>query len=276
MRVVVTGASGFLGQHVTDVFRKKSIDICPVARTPGVGIFHVQSYDQSPLADVLVHLAEDANRARVNDSGNEYKEFTLSTLDTLLKKGYKKVLYASSAILYGDKSASPHQEDNELVVVDTYTSVKSLAEKAVLGHDCGIVIRLSNIYGPGMSSENVLSKILGQLDVSTPMQVWDDRPVRDMLWVDDAAVAIADIAIHSNKSGLYNLGSGVGTSVEAMARLAMRINGQQGRLLEANNSGVGSSELVLDIEKTKRIWGWQPHVTMHEGLRKLIENRIRK
>lgn len=272
MSVVVTGASGFLGKRVVEALLIRSVNVYPVARTLEAGIFHVENYDQAPLADVLIHLAEDPNRARVNAAGTEYEKEVLRTLAVLLNKGYKTVVYASSALLYGDRCVARHGVNDPVEVVDTYTNVKRQAELAVLRHERGVVVRLANLYGPGMSGTNVVSKILGQLDSASPMQVWDDSPIRDVLWVDDAAAGIVNIALHAEKSGIFNLGSGEGTSIAALAQLAMKLSGQESRTLEATNPGNGSSVLVLDIDQTTRIWGWQPRVTLHEGLSKLIEN----
>lgn len=273
--VVVTGAAGFLGKAIVRCLRLCNVDLIPVSRTGMMDYYRVTDYSETPHADILIHLAEDSNRNRVNAAGRAYEDSVCNTLDLLLAKKYAHVVYVSSAVLYGDTDDKPHKSNDATQVVDTYTRVKHHAEIAVLTSENGLVVRLSNLYGPGMDEGNVLGTILKQIPGEGALRVWDDAPIRDFLWVEDAAEGIVKMAL-SDKAGIYNLGSGVGTSVFSLAKLALDLCGQPDRQIEASNPSSRLSCLTLDITETERAWGWQPAVSLPQGLQRLICLRKRE
>lgn len=272
--VVVTGATGFLGRAIVRCLRLSNANIIPVTRSGAMDHYRVSDYRETPHADVLIHLAEDSNRSRVNAAGKVYEDSARNTLEVLLTKRYAHVVYASSAVLYGDTDATPHRSDDATHVVDTYTRVKHYAETAVMTNESGVVVRLANLYGVGMDEGNVLGTILEQIPGKGALQVRDDTPIRDFLWVEDAAEGIARMAL-GDKKGIYNLGSGVGTSIFSLAKLALDLGGQPDRQIEASNPSSRLSCLALDITDTIRVWGWQPTVGLQQGLQRLIDLRKR-
>lgn len=273
--IVVTGAAGFLGKAIVRCLRLCNVNVIPVTRSGAMDYCRVTDYSETPHADILIHLAEDSNRHRVNAAGKVYEDSARNTLAALLAKQYAHVVYASSAVLYGDVEATPRKVNDATQVVDTYTRVKHHSEIAVRTSESGLVVRLSNLYGPGMDEGNVLGTILKQIPGEGVLRVWDDTPIRDFLWVEDAAEGIVKMAL-SDKSGIYNLGSGVGTSVFSLAKLALDLCGQPDRQIEASNPSSRLSCLTLDITETKRVWGWQPAVSLPQGLQRLIGLRKRE
>jgi UDP-glucose 4-epimerase len=266
--VVVTGASGFLGAAVVRACLGARAEVIPVARQAVHGAVRVRSYSEAPRADVLIHLAEDNDRARVAASGAAYEAAAFQTLQALLEKGYGRVVYASSAVLYGGRASSPRKPSDPVHVVDAYTRVKRSSEEAVIGSR-GVVARLANLYGAGMSENNVLSTILRQIPGTAPLEVMDEQPVRDFVWIDDAAAAFAAMALRAGKPGIYNVGSGRGVSVSALARAALALAGENDRGVISTRPGEMSS-LVLDVAETAAQWQWRPTTPLEEGLARLI------
>jgi UDP-glucose 4-epimerase len=270
MRLVITGAAGFLGSTVLRKLNETGLNGLGVSRKKTLGLLKVDEYSESPAGDTLIHLAEINNRARANLLSTEYEYEVSKTLHALLKKGYGKVIYASSAVLYGDGVCTPHLETDPVRANDTYTSVKLAAEHSVLSSG-GVVLRLANIYGPGMASENVLSRIVGQLNHDGPMTVQDTSPVRDFIWVEDAAEVIIKMAIQQAQ-GLFNVGTGVGTSIGELAKMSLEEAKQPQRQIVSMQSASKSSCIVLDITKAKKYLQWQPSTPLREGLRRLVSN----
>ena len=134
------------------------------------------------------------------------------------------------------------------------------------------MVRLANIYGPGMAAENVLSRILGQLDQNGPIELQDTSPVRDFIWVEDAAEVIIKMAIQQAQ-GLFNVGTGIGTSIGELARMALEEAKQPQRQIVSTQSTAKPSCIVLDITKTKQYLHWQPSVLLNEGLRRLVSRQ---
>lgn len=271
MRVVVTGASGFLGSVIAKRLSDVGVSSLRVSRQEIPGFLQVAEYADTPSGDVLIHLAEINNRARVNQLSVEYEHEMSSTLHLLLEKGYGKVIYASSSVLYGDAVCTPHIESDPVSAIDTYTRVKLAAEHRVLS--CGgVVVRLANIYGPGMAAENVLGHILGQLDKDGPVTLQDTSPVRDFIWVEDAAEAIMKMVI-GRAQGLFNVGTGIGSSIGELARMLLEEVKQPQRQVVSAQSATKPSCIVLDITKAKQDLHWQPSVFLNEGLRRLVSRQ---
>jgi len=269
MNVVVTGASGFLGRAVVRHLRATGVTVVPVARRETPEGVCVQHYSEAPAGDVLVHLAESADRGSAIRMGVAYEREAMTTLDALLAKGYGRVIYASSAALYGDQASDARRPGDEVYDADAYTRVKRHGEAGVLRHARGVAARLTNLYGPGMAAENVMNTILGQIPGSGPLYVRDGSPVRDFLWIDDAA-RLMTLMAGGDASGIFNVGSGKGTSIVDLATLALRIAGEQGRAVLSTRPEERFSRIVLDVSDTVSTWAWAPVTDLGEGLASLM------
>lgn len=272
MRVVVTGASGFLGVAVIRQLAEAGFDCIGVSRRDVPGLYRVSRYSETPAADCLIHCAETNERATVNAGGALVETEARETLDALLAGNYRHVIYMSSAVVYGDQWITPRKISDSAEVVDNYTRIKLTSEQAVLKHG-GTVARLSNLYGPGMAEGNVLSHILRQLDSDSAITMHSLEPIRDFLWVDDAAQAVR--AIVKNKStGIYNIGSGRGTSIRKLVQLAQMAAGSSQDVI-ALQTAERPSHLVLDIAATEKSIGWTPQTCLEDGVRKLINMKMK-
>lgn len=266
--VTVTGASGFLGRAVVKELRSSGFGVLPVARSSGGDWNRIPDYSGSPSADILIHLAEDSDRRRVNDEGEMYEAAANATFKALLAKGYRRVVYASSAAIYGDASQSPRMVSEAVAAADTYARAKLANETLALAHG-GSVLRFSNLYGPGMSPANVVSAILRQVPGAGDLVLHDDSPVRDFLWIEDAAAAIA-AAVSAGHTGLFNVGTGSGTSIGKLAEIALSLAGEEHREIRVDNPSDRISTLILDIGETTRRIGWRPVTSIGDGMERLI------
>ncbi len=269
MRVVVTGASGFLGSALVTHFRREGVSVLGVSRRQFPGMLQVANYEDAPVGDVLVHLAEINDRSLAQFNGAAYEEQALRTLIALQGKGFSKIVYASSAVVYGDQSKIPRRVGDPVFAVDTYTRIKLASEKLVLEWG-GVVARLVSLYGPGMSEGNVLNCILKQIGTEGPICVRDASPVRDFLWIDDAVKALGSMATHEN-SGVFNVGSGIGYSILDLANLVARAAGEEDRSIESVSSATRISSLVVDVTETETAFVWRPSVKLFEGVAALVK-----
>lgn len=264
---MITGASGFLGRHLTALLEDTGLSVRPVSRRPLFGMHLVQDYSETPAGDVLIHLAELADRAEVNRLGQRYVTRAASVLASL-SRSYERIIYASSGVVYGDEREFASRVDAPVLATDAYSESKLLNERIALDSG-GTVVRLSNLFGIGMAKGNVMSEILHQIPKAGTIHVRDDKPVRDYLHVDEAAVAIS-MLLERPYDGIVNVGSGIGTSVRTLAELILSLAGQTGREIVATAPSTRRSITVLDISDTAKLLGWTPRASLETHLAPLL------
>ena len=274
MKIVVTGVSGFLGRAVVRRLAGFDGTVVSVSRRALPGTIQVGDYGEAPPGDVLIHLAEAADRTLAEQAGSAYEAKASGAVRALLKKPYQRVVYASSAVLYGDRAQTPRRPEDPVFEIDVYTRVKATGERAVLESSGGVVARLSNVFGPEMVGETVLSTILAQIPGRGPIRVRDAYPVRDFLWVEDAADVLVRMAT-GTAAGVFNVGSGIARSIGEVARISLRVAGEDDRSVVSTEPNARSSCLVLDISGTVSTWDWRPVTSLEEGIGCLLSGRRR-
>jgi UDP-glucose 4-epimerase len=283
LRLVVTGASGFIGGHLLErVLNEENFEVFGLSRSGAKNTTKVTDYVNAPDGDILIHLAEDNNAESVAKQGLTYETQMLGTLNSLLHKKYSRVIYASSSAIYGENSKSPHCTDSNVFSDTPYRRSKAVSEDAVLSSNKGVVARIANVYGPRMSSSSVLSQILNQIDLDSDLVIRECTPIRDFIWVGDVISGIMQLATHdlsdNPASRIYNLGTGVGTSIGNLARQTLDLTGQTSRGIVATSLFENPSSIILDYRKTTLACGWSPKTNLHEGLLELLASisRVRK
>lgn len=268
MRIVVTGASGFLGRALMRKLARDGVEVVGVSRQSALGLVQVADYADTPAGDVLVHLAEASDRRWAEKRGALYEQAALRALESLLANRFDHVVYSSSAVLYGDQGEALRRVGDPVQIVDTYTRLKYASEQAVLERK-GAVARLTNLYGAGMAEGNVLTAILQQVPFDGPIRVYDVTPIRDFLYIEDAAEALAIMSLEK-ANGTFNVGTGRGTSILELAHIVLNAAGQTGREVESVYQGTRFSRLVVDITQTSAEIDWRPRIALPKGIETLI------
>jgi len=270
LSVVVTGASGFVGSALVKKLKSvHGIKVIPVSRS-GIDGSHISVHDyrDTPAGDVLVHLAENPDRFCVNNAGEDYINESEMILDAMISKGYSKIIYCSSAVVYSDAGNVPYTEESPVFSEDDYTRLKLNNEQRVINVG-GIVVRLANIIGLGMAKNNVLSDIIFQLHEDGPISVRNDRPVRDFIWLDDVIDAL-EILILEGRVGVFNIGTGVGISIREMAETVLNVAGKNNGAVKSLAVSPPSSYNVVDIGKMRSTYGWSPKLTLEQSIEFMV------
>jgi nucleoside-diphosphate-sugar epimerase len=271
IKIVITGATGFIGAALCKKLEeKKEYSIIKVTRSQEskVGFYQVTNYQQTPLGDILIHLGEDSDRPRVNKMGDLSRQMTRKVMKSLLMKGYKKIVYCSSSTVYGDQETEPYRENMPTYADDIYSAAKLENEERVLNLD-GTVVRFSNVIGNGMSKKNVLSDIINQLSKPTSITIHNIKPIRDFILIDDAVDAVAGL-VEKEVSGLFNIGSGMETSINQLIKMVLNLAKQEDRKINSTMKNSEYSYNVLNIEKIKKVTNWQPKFTLAQSIEKII------
>jgi UDP-glucose 4-epimerase len=268
-KIIITGASGFIGSALISRLKNENIEYIGLTRKKIDGLTQISEYsDYSDVKNsILIHLAQPNN---LNNVSNGCEEIEL--LQRLLSKNWSHIIYISSATVYGDKIESPRSPDEVVFGYNDYTKVKLKSESLILNKG-GTCLRFSNIYGPNMSTENVISEIIFQCLNSEKIIIKDKYPTRDFLYIDDAVNAIIQ-AIKLKPLGIFNIGSGVGTVIEELTNIVLKFYKEYDIPVFSIRKENGNSFLVLNIDKTKKELNWSPQVSLKQGLFKLLKNEI--
>jgi nucleoside-diphosphate-sugar epimerase len=298
--VVVTGAGGFIGSALAAALLARGATVRALAGAPGQDTSKLPAAVEPLLGDIgdqamLDHLATDASvcfhlagppsvagsfgapaeYARVHVLG------TLAMLEACRRAGVLRFVYLSSAEVYGRAGAEPVAEDRPPAPRSPYAAAKAAAEQYVgawaraSGLEC-VVLRPFSVYGPGLAEHSVLGTILRQVCGREEIVLADLRPVRDFVFLDDVVEGILQAAVLPVPGRTFNLGTGVGTSVEALAETAMRAVGVTVPLrcdpALRRPSEAEIHHLVADPAAADEALDWRARVGLEEGLRRTIRS----
>ena len=240
-------------------------------------------------ADVVVHLAGPASVAVSFEDPSRYvrihTEGTAALLQACRAERVPKLVYVSSAEVYGQPLRSPVPEDEPLRARSFYAAAKIGAEKLI--EACvhafelrAVILRPFSIYGPGASSESLIPRIIGMARRGVPVVLRDLRPVRDYCFVTDVGEAIVRAcAIQHRELDVLNIGTMHGTSVERVAALVLDALGASGPIRDGGvRDRPGRSEiheLIADNRRARELFGWAPAVPLEAGLRMTIAGLAR-
>ena len=271
----IIGASGFIGRNLCDYFHKQKVDFVAIHRKKPeydlpYAIEICPSFSNLPEFKKIIFLAEPSRLTDKNIKDRDYINKTQRTLSNALDSSNAHFIYASSSAVYGDKNLTKHAASSKLYPSSVYAEAKIQCEKMILDNN-GVVLRLSNINGHGMSEDNVISKLIRQLRTEkTKIEVWDKSPIRDYLFIQDLTAFFEQLIKKELTSQIFNVGSGISHSVSDLFNILMRIFKKNELFLLETNPMNTVSALMLDIEKTKKEVDWTPRFSIASGLYKLI------
>jgi len=280
MKVCVTGASGFIGQHVCRALMEAGHEVMAMdVYKPPLGSWLVADIQGSlsplPGLDAVVHLAAiaapmecDKDPARafsVNVNG------TLQVLKMALESGAKKVIFSSTAHVYGvGPKYLPTDEMHPLSLGNTYTTTKILGEQLCqlfwANHGLSYTtLRLFNAYGPGQRAGYFVPDQLAKVKQGV-IPLMAGATTKDFVHVEDVARAFV-LAIETPFIGVVNIGSGKETM---LAEVVAFITAATKTRFDPGDMFTGATRMQADISRAKRILGWEPRVDIWEGLRATI------
>jgi UDP-glucose 4-epimerase len=307
MRILITGGAGFLGSalanrlvspggaHTVLVLDDLSAGD-PRRLDPRVLFTRGDVKDVPKLwtmlqgVDCVYHLAA---RVRVPESiyyPGDYNDCnvggTVALMEAVRDTGVKRVVFASSAALYGEQATQPISESQPPNPNSPYGVSKLAAEYYVstLGALNGIEtvsLRIFNTYGPGQelppSYPPVIPHLLRQALMGGSLVIFGDgNQTRDFVYVDDVVDALVAVATAGEVNrAVINIGSGQETSIHDLAGRIARATGRKADVLYNRTQSWGVSRLVADVTLAQRLLGWRPRTGLDQGLRLILERDSR-
>jgi UDP-glucose 4-epimerase len=299
--VLVTGGAGFLGaalarRLVAGGARVSVIDDFSTGRPEAVpdGSTVVQgSITDTETVGPLVaqhpwifHLAARGIIASTRSPREDFETNAAGTLNLLLAARecrVERLVYASSASIYGNPRTLPIKEEDGVAALSPYAVSKLCGEQYCLAfyESYGVpaaIVRYSNVYGPGQRWDNpycgVVTKFLASVAAGRPMPIHGDgQQTRDFTFIEDAVDATLIAATHPRAEGeVFNVGTGIETSVIQLARAIALALGAEPSVEHIDRRDIDNiRRRALNIEKIRRMLRWSPQVALETGLRRTAE-----
>lgn len=299
MNFVVTGGAGFIGSHIVDALidsghRVHVVDNLTTGRRENVNpkaIFHLIDITGDQLGavfeqakpDMVIHHAAQIDvqtsmerpllDAKVNILG------TLALLEQCREHKVRKLIYASSAAVYGSPEYLGADEGHPLRPISFYGISKQTPEHyiEIFSHLFGIdytILRYANVYGIRQDPKGeggVVSVFVDQLLQGQQTVIFGDgEQTRDFIYVKDIVSANL-AAVERGSKGIYNISWNKQTSVNNLLKLMSELCGKPfaPRYMPPRVGDIIHSR--LDNTAAKEQLGWEPRVTLRSGLRETIE-----
>ncbi len=298
MRILVTGANGFIGTHLCDHFKQQGHQVLPVCRTGHAGensengILVNDIFDLSPsdleAVDVVVHLANIAH-ARKTDRAQYRRvnvEGTRHVAGCCVQAGVRRLIYLSSVKAIADSSNAPLKTGIAPAPSDDYGQSKLDAERLLISHPGleVVIVRIPLVYGRGVKGN--LALLLRFLRKGIPMPVLGIQNRRSYLGVDNLCDFLTLCAESDRlRAQVFHLADGAPVSLAALVRALCDAAGLSTRsfwmpgflVMAACTLVLGKrraesllGNLELDVSVTCHLTGWQPPYSMYEGLERML------
>jgi dTDP-glucose 4,6-dehydratase len=309
MRILITGAAGFLGSHLCDRLINDGHEVIgldnfitgnpgTIAHLMGNENFSFQKHDVSNYifvkgrVDAILHFASPASPNPQSPSGyfnlpiQTMKAGALGTHNCLgVSREHKaRFLLASTSEIYGDPLVHPQREDYSGNVDPAgaravYDEAKRFAESLTMAYHRyhGVdtrIIRIFNTYGPRMDLEDgrALPNLLKQALLGQPLTVYGDGgQTRSFCYVDDLVDGIVKL-LHSDEHLPVNIGNPNELSILQFAETINRIVGNPAGIsfVKDARSVRDPQQRQPDITRARSILNWEPKVGLEEGIQKTI------
>lgn len=305
MKVLVTGGAGFIGSHVVDLYLANGYEVVVVddlssgriSNLNPAATFYEVDIRSPQLQDVFErerpdfvnhHAAQIDVRRSVAEPVFDADVNVLGSLQVLeLARHYEvaRVVYISTGgAVYGEPQYLPCDEDHPIKPICQYGVSKHAVEHYLYlyHHLYGLdytVLRYPNVYGPRQDPHGeagVVAIFTGQMLRGEQAVInGDGLQERDFVYVGDCASANL-LALQKERNGIYNLGSEQGTSVNQLFDVLRMIIHYDREAVHGPPKAGETRKIYLAAEKARRELGWQPEVSLAEGLERTVAHFRRK
>jgi UDP-glucose 4-epimerase len=299
MRILVTGAAGFIGSHLVDRLLKDGHSVHGIDNLSVGSLRNLEAAsknelftfskidirnknDLSSLGDnfeAIAHLAALADIVPSMENPSDYFECnvvgTFNVMQYAKEIEVRKVIYIASSSCYGIPDSYPTSENAEIRPQYPYALTKFLGE-CIAMHWSQIYripvisLRLFNVYGPRARTSGTYGAVFGvflaQKIAAKPYTVvGDGTQTRDFTYVSDVVEAIYK-SLNSDLSGIFNVGSGNTYSVNRLVELL------QGEVVHIPKRPGEPDCTFADTSKITRELGWHPETNLEAGVKTMLEN----
>jgi nucleoside-diphosphate-sugar epimerase len=294
MKVVLTGAGGFIGQNLIPLMTQAGCQVSAITsqltrnkQIKGVEWFQCDLFHHKRMKelfdfiqpDILIHLAWEATPSKFWNSPNNFKwiDTTAYLLELFKKSGGNKVVISGTCAEY-DCSYGYLTEDVTPTLPSTvYGESKNItrkyAQKFCLENKIDLVwARIFFPYGPGENKNKLIPIVIRALETGEHVKCSHGQQYRDYIHIYDVASALFHLAKTRNISGVFNIASGVPTKIETLIEHCLETfsNPKLPRFGALELPANDPMMIVGDIRKLQQS-GWKPSIALVHGLRDYID-----
>jgi nucleoside-diphosphate-sugar epimerase len=306
-KILVTGGAGFIGSHVVDRLLHDGFEVTVIDNLSSSNPENVSHHDGKKNfnfvrgdickldlvkmavkeADAVFHEAAvltwtgssksllRLNQVNVNG--------TLTLLNACADSDVERFVYASSAAVYGEAGVQPQHEDLSPKPISAYGVSKLSAEQYVqVFHKLygleTVCLRYFNVYGPRQAYgpySGVITKFMNRISKNKPPTIYGDgEQTRDFVNIKDVVNgSMLALAMKTAVGGVFNIGTGVATTINELAETLQEIMAQKGvRPIHADLRSTDIRHSCADINRAKKVLGYDPKVCLTKGLRELAKH----
>jgi nucleoside-diphosphate-sugar epimerase len=277
--VLVTGATGFVGRHLVSA-------LAAVGHPVYTHSSAVTDIGQKlPVYDKVKHVFHLAGRTFVPESWSETASYyavnvqgTVNVMETCREHNASVTIVSS--YVYGVPQRLPIDEHHPVAAENPYAHTKILAEEVArfYGQQFGLhvsIIRPFNLYGHGQDRRFLIPHLIhAAVDPEVSLiEVADLKPLRDYLHVRDF-VRLLMLVMQAEACGTYNAGSGASISVHDLAGIIRDQSGTGKRIMARDEHRRNEiPNVVADISCALGAFGWEPKISLIEGLSELVNEQ---
>ena len=272
--ILVTGSKGFIGSHLVMNLRHLGYQV-----QEWTGDIRKINTHKEP-ADIVFHLAAVADPERFRSNPAECFDInvrgTLSALEYCKAVGARCIYTSTAGVYVGSDSNHGVQETSNACPRSHYATSKWLGEQlcqleGANGNIASIILRLFNVYGPGQKQPFIIPYLLERLANNQEIKLKTPNDLRDFVHVSDVVDSLVKSA---NTSGtgcqIYNIGTGIPTTIVELATLCEETSGMQGNISTACKSSAEHTGVYADAQKVNLNLGWVYQTSLEDGLRTVL------
>jgi len=296
-KILITGASGFIGKNLLPSFSTDHYEIRLLTRNPAnltsdirnlslagdlsdTGSYIRDIAEFNP--DICIHLAWEGIPDFSFDMCWKNLGNSIEFFQTLFKHtDCSKIIVSGSCFEYSKESGVCNESDHCAADSDFAWAKHSLY--SFLNYECLkdhkelIWFRIFFVYGPGQREESLVPFIINSFGLNETVILKSPFNTQDFIYIQDVVDAIKNSVDKEIESGIYNLGTGLGVNVYSICKIAASIL-DTGHLLpdvenEQKDKTLTSQNFWADMEKTCLALQWKPSVSLQDGIRAYVEYR---
>jgi nucleoside-diphosphate-sugar epimerase len=301
VKVLVTGGAGFIGSNLVKRLSQDGHEVtvldnllsgyrCNLDPFPEVRFVEGDVRDEAAVADaikgaqIVFHLAASVSNKRSIDHPIMDAEInvigTLRILEAARQNGVRKIVTSSSAGIFGELKTIPIREDHALEPDSPYGCTKLCQEKECLAYAKlydieAVCLRYFNVYGPNQRFDaygNVIPIFAFNMLRGETLTIFGDgEQTRDFINVHDVVQANIKAAYANGFSGAFNLGSGGRITINTLVDLLQAVSGIEPKIVHGPPRPGDVRDSVADISAARKAFGFEPIVSLHEGLKEYMD-----